>query len=219
MATPTVPDDILAAFASLATPTIANALDDVGFSGVMVGLAQVVPGTRCVGRAVTVRQVTGQRGDFTSADFKVGRMIDAAGPADVIVVDNGGHRVSTWGGLATLAAKLKGIAGLVVDGGVRDREEMLEHAFPVFARHMTPLTGRSRLSVAAINEPASCGGVRVRPGDVIVADGSGAVCIPAEHAAGVATLAARYARDDEAAAAELRKGLTFSQAMATFSRI
>ena len=219
MATPDGTDDIPAAFAGLATPTIANALDDVGFSGVMQGLAQVVPGTRCVGRAVTVRQVTGQRGDFTSADFKVGQMIDAAGPANVIVVDNGGHCVSTWGGLATLAAKLKGIAGLVVDGGVRDREEMLEHAFPVFARHMTSLTGRSRLSITAINETASCGSVRVRPGDVVVADGSGVVCIPAEHAAEVARLAARYARDDEAAAAELRKGLAFSQAMATFTRI
>jgi regulator of RNase E activity RraA len=219
MPVPTVTDDVLAAFANLATSTIANALDDVGFAGVMEGLAQIVPGTRCVGRAVTVREVTGQRGDFTSADFKVGHIIDAAGPANVIVVDNGGQCVSTWGGLATLAAKLKGIAGLVVDGGVRDREEMLEHAFPVFARHMTPLTGRSRLSVTAINETARCGGVRVRPGDVIVADGSGVVCIPAEHAHEVAKLAARYAGDDEAAAAELRHGLTFSQAMARFSRI
>jgi 3-hexulose-6-phosphate synthase / 6-phospho-3-hexuloisomerase len=219
MAVPTVPDDILAAFANLATPTIANALDDVGFAGVMEGLTQIVPGTRCVGCAVTVREVTGRRGDFTSAEFKVGQIIDAAGPANVIVADNGGHCVSTWGGLATLAAKLKGIAGLVVDGGVRDREEMLEHAFPVFTRHMTPLTGRSRLSVTAINETASCGGVRVRPGDVIVADGSGVACVPAEHAAEVVKLAARYASDDEAAAAELRKGLTFSQAMIRFSRI
>ena len=59
----------------------------------------------------------------------------------------------------------------------------------------------------------------MRPGDVIVADGSGVVCIPAEHAAEVAELARRYARDDEAAAAELRKGLTFSAAMAKFRRI
>lgn len=219
MAAPPVSDDILAAFAGLATPTIANALDDVGFAGVMEGLAQVVPGSRCVGRAVTVREVTGRRGDFTSDDFKVGRMIEAAGSGDVIVVDNGGKCVSTWGGLATLAAKLKGVGGLVVDGGVRDREEMLEHGFPVFARHMTPLTGRSRLAVTAINETVSCGGVRVRAGDIIVADGSGVVCIPAEHAAEVARLATRYAADDEAAAAELRKGLTFSQAMARFSRI
>ena len=214
-----VSDDILTGFTSLATPTIANALDDVAFEGVMQGLNQMVPGTRCVGRAVTVRQVTGKRGDFTSDDFKVGKMIDAAGRGDVLVIDNGGHAVSTFGGLATLAAKVKGIAGLVVDGGVRDREEMIEHAFPVFARHMTPLTGRTRLAITDVNEVVACGGVRVGPGDVIVADGSGVVCIPADRAAKVLELATRYAADDAQAAGELAKGLTFSQAMAKFQRI
>ena len=214
-----VPDAILLAFAGLATPTIANALDDVAFEGVMQGLAQMVPGTRCVGRAVTVREITGRRGDFKSEDFKVGQMLDAAGPGDILVVDNGGHCVSTFGGLATLAAKTKGVAGLVADGGVRDREEMIEHNFPVFARHMTPLTGRTRLAITDINVAVSCGGVRVRPGDVIVGDGSGVVCIPAEHAVEVAELAGRYAKDDAQAAAELAKGLTFSAAMAKFRRI
>jgi regulator of RNase E activity RraA len=215
----TVSDDVLDAFARLATPTIANALDDVAFEGVMQGLAQIVPVTRCVGRAVTVRETTGKRGDFTSADFKVGDMIDAASPGDIIVIDNGGHCVSTWGGLATFAARQKGVGGLVADGGVRDLEEMLEHKLPVFARHMTPLTGRSRLAITAINEPVACGGVRVRPGDVIVADGSGICCIPVEHAAKVAELAQSYNRDDELAAAELAKGLTFREAMAKFRRI
>lgn len=215
----TVSDDILKVFATLATPTIANALDDVAFEGVMLGLSQIVPGTRCIGRAVTVRQTTGRRGDFTSADFKVGDMIDAAAPGDIVVVDNGGNCVSTWGGLATLAAKRKGIGGLVADGGVRDKEEMLEHKLPIFARHMTPLTGRSRLAITAINEPVACGGVRVRAGDVIVADGSGVCCIPAEHADKVAELAQAYSRDDELAAAELEKGLSFREAMAKFRRI
>ena len=73
-----VSDDVVAKFTQLATPTIANALDDVGFEGVLAGLAQMVPGTRCIGRAVTVREITGRRGDFTSEDFKVGQMIDAA---------------------------------------------------------------------------------------------------------------------------------------------
>ena len=214
-----VPDEILSGFAKLATPTIANALDDIPFEGVMHGLTQVVSGTRCVGRAVTVRQITGKRGDYTSNDFKVGQMIDATGRGDILVIDNGGHPVSTFGGLATLAAKVKGISGLVVDGGVRDREEMVEHAFPVFARHVTPLTGRTRLAITGINETVSCGGVRVRAGDVILADGSGVVCIPAEHAARVLELATGYAADDEQAAGELAKGLSFSEAMAKFRRI
>jgi 3-hexulose-6-phosphate synthase / 6-phospho-3-hexuloisomerase len=214
-----VGDDIVAQYVELATPTIANALDDVSFAGVMAGLSQIVPGTRCVGRAVTVRQLTGQRGDFKSEDFKVGDMIEAAAPGDVLVIDNAGKSVSTFGGLATLAAKTQGLAGVIVDGGVRDREEMEEQRLPVFARHMTPLTGRTRLAISAINQPVSCGGVRVRPGDIVVADGSGVVCIPAEHAAQVAALAAKYASDDAAAAAELARGLTFRQAMAKFTRI
>ena len=73
-----VSDEVLKRFATLATPTLANALDDVAFEGVLAGLTQMVPGTRCVGRAVTVREITGSRGDFTSEDFKVGDMIDAA---------------------------------------------------------------------------------------------------------------------------------------------
>jgi regulator of RNase E activity RraA len=214
-----VANAVVQKLAALATPTIANALDDVAFEGVMAGLAQVVPGTRCAGRAVTVREIAGRRGDFTSDDFKVGQIIDAAGPGEVLVIDLGGQCVSTFGGLATLAAKTKGIAGLVADGGVRDREEMIEHAFPVFARHMTPLTGRTRLAVAGINETVSCGGVRVRPGDVIVADGSGVVCIPADLAERVAELATRYAEDDQRAAAEIANGLSFREAMAKFSRI
>lgn len=214
-----VSDETLARFADLATPTLANALDDIGFDGIMAGIGQVVPGTRCYGRAVTITQATGPRGSFTSEDFKVGHMIDAAGPGDVLVVDNSGRAVSTWGGLATFAAKVKGIAGLVVDGGVRDREEMELHRLPVFTRHMTPLTGRTRIRITGINETVQCGGVRVRPGDIVVADGSGVVCIPAEHAEQVADLAHRYAADDRLAESELAKGLSFREAMAKFKRI
>jgi regulator of RNase E activity RraA len=213
------PDPLVVRFAALATPTIANALDDVEFAGVMTGMTQMVTGTRCAGRAVTVLQVSSERDDYTSADFKVGHMIEAAQPGEIVVVDNGGRAVSTWGGLATFAAKVKGLGGLVVDGGVRDREEMIEHGFPVFARHMTPLTGRSRIKVVSIGEPVTCGGVRVRSGDIIVADGSGVVCIPAERAEEVASLAERYAADDKLAEAELAKGLTFRDAMAKFTRI
>jgi regulator of RNase E activity RraA len=214
-----VTDSVLKVLAGLATPTLANALDDVAFPGIMQGMTQMVPGTRCAGRAVTVLQVSSERGDYTSDDFKVGHMIDAAAPGEIVVVDNGGRAVSTWGGLATFAAKVKGINGLIVDGGVRDREEMVQHGFPVFARHMTPLTGRTRIKVVAIGEPITCGGVRIRPGDAIVADGSGVVCIPAEHCEKVAELASRYSADDKLAEIELAKGLTFREAMAKFKRI
>ena len=65
--------------------------------------------------------------------------------------------------MASYAAKLKRIAGLVVDGGVRDLEEIVEFGFPVFARHLVPTTGRTRLKVAAINDQVTVDGVTVAP--------------------------------------------------------
>ena len=206
--------------APLTTSTLANALDDVGLHGnVIVNIKAVAPGFRFVGPAVTVKERSGKYGSFTSADFKVGEMIDAAKTGDVIVVDAGGAPYSTWGGMASCAAKLKGVAGLVVDGGVRDLEEMVAFGFPVFARYLVPTTGRTRLKVEAINVPVTIDGVAVAPGDVIAADGTGVVCLPVGRADEIVRVAEGFARDDAAAEGDLRKGLTFSQAMAKYKRI
>lgn len=215
----TVGDDTLEALRAIATSTLANALDDLGIDGVIQGLPAVGPGLRCVGRAVTAREITGPKDSFPAEDFKVGHIIDAAGRGDVVVIDNGGHAVSTWGGMASYAARAKGVAGLLVDGGVRDREEILEFGFPVFARHMIPTPGRGRIRVDSIGETVAVGGIRVRPGDVIVADGTGAVCLPQEHAEEAAALAARFAADDARAMEEMDKGLSFREALAKFKRI
>ena len=98
----------------LATPTIANVLDDLGFAGIMNGLQPAGLGMRVVGQAITVQEITGPYGSFSVEDFKVGHMIDAASTGEVIVVANNGAEVSTWGGMASYSAKLKGIGGLVV---------------------------------------------------------------------------------------------------------
>ena len=206
-------------FKELATSTIANALDDFGVQGVVPGLRPVAPGFRLAGPAVTVREITGPKGAFPPGDFRIGHMIDAAIAGDVIVVDNGGHRVSTWGGMASFAASLKGIAGLVVDGGVRDLEEMVELDFPVFARHLVPTTGKTRLRVESINAVVAVGGVAVGPGDIVVGDGTGVVSVPAGAAAEVLALARRFAADDRQAMEEMRRGLTFTEALEKFAKI
>ena len=214
-----VPDGIVARLGRLYTATLSNALEDLGQDGVILGLAPVAPGTRLAGRALAVLQITGAAGDFPGSEFKVGAMIDAAKPGDVIVVANGGHAVSSWGGTATYAAKVKGIAGLVVDGGVRDREEMVEHGLPVFARHLVPTTGRSRIRVVEIGGTVTVAGQRVATGDVIVADGTGIVCIPQDKAQRVLEIGEGLAADDEQAMQEIAAGLTFSEAMARFRKI
>ncbi|MCL4799850.1 MAG: RraA family protein [Burkholderiales bacterium] len=217
--TPLAPD-LIARAAALATSTLANALDDAGLhASVMPTLKAIAPGFRFAGPAVTVKEIAGDYGTFGSADFKVGAIVDAAAAGDVIVVDAGGARCSTWGGTASFAARLKGIAGLVVDGGVRDLEEIVERAFPVFARHVVPTTGRMRLKVEAIGVPVVVDGVRVAPGDLVVADGTGVVCLPRERAAAIVARAEALARDDAAAIADLEAGLTLIEAMAKYKRI
>ena len=214
-----VSDDTVARLGALFTSTLSNALEDLGEDGVILGLPAVGPGMRLVGRAMCVALMTGPAGAFPGADFKVGAMIDAAGPGDVVVVANNGHCVSSWGGTASYAAKLKGVSGLVVDGGVRDREEMIEHQFPVFARHMVPTTGRTRIKVVEIGGTVTVAGQKVATGDVIVADGTGIVCVPAAKAAQVLEIAEALQADDEQATREIMEGLTFTEAMAKFRKI
>lgn len=211
--------DLVAGFRDIATPTIANALDDLELTGVITGLRAVVPGTKAVGPAVTVRQQTGAKGTFPVEDFKVGHMIEAAGAGDVIVVDNGGNPVSTWGGMASYAAKIQKIEGLLVEGGVRDWEEQQEFRFPIFARHMVPTPGKTRLKVEAIGEPITIEGVLIRPGDLIVADGSGICVVPIERAAEILEMTRRFADDDTKAMREMDGGLTFREALAKFAKI
>ena len=215
----TVSDALVRRLGAIFTSTLSNALEDIGEDGVILGLPAVGPGMRCAGRAMCVAQITGPAGAFPGSDFKVGAMIDAAAPGDIVVVANGGHCVSSWGGTASYAAKRKGVAGLIVDGGVRDREEMIEHEFPVFSRHMVPTTGRTRIRVTEIGGTVTVCGIKVETGDVIVADGTGIVCIPQARAAEIADIAEALQADDEQAVREITDGLTFAEVMAKFRKI
>jgi len=211
---------LLARIAPIATSTFANAFDEIKlFHNVMEGISGVAQGVALCGPAITVKLSVGAPGSFSSADFAVGAMIDAAKRGDVIVIDGAGSRYSTWGGMASYAAKFKGVAGLVVDGAVRDLEEMVAFGFDVFSRHMVPTTGRSRLKVEAINVPVSVGGVLVNPGDIMVGDGTGVIAIPHAQAEAVVQFAEKCQRDDDAAMADMKNGLSFSEAMAKYRNI
>jgi regulator of RNase E activity RraA len=205
--------------ATLATSTLANALDDIGYhNNVMVGISAVAPGFRFSGGAVTVKEISGDFESFSPQDFRIGAIIDAAKSGDVIVVDAEGAQSSTWGGMASYAAKLKGISGLVVDGGVRDADEIIEFEFPVFARHLIPTTGRTRLKVEAINVPVIVGGVEVEPGDIIVADSTGILCLPRRKMKKILNLAEEMAWEDASAIEDMKGGLSFSEAMAKYKK-
>jgi len=211
---------LMARVSPIATSTYANALDESKlFDNIMSGIASAATGFKLSGPAITIKLGVGEPGTYTSEDFAVGSIIDAAAHGDVIVVDGGGCRYSTWGGMASYAAKLKGIAGIIVDGAVRDLEEMIEFNFSVFTRHMVPTTGRTRLKVEAINVPIKVGGVNVNPGDIVVADGTGVIVMPSQRADEIVTFAEKCQRDDNATMVDLENGMTFAEAMSKYRNI
>lgn len=147
---------------------------------------------RLVGQARTIRCMVGDNSALHAA-------INLAEPGEVLVADAGGFLGNAvWGGLMTEAALRKGIAGLVIDGAVRDSAEIVDRRFPCFARGQVP-AGPHKMFGGAINCVVSCGGVAVRPGDLIVADADGVTVVPLEREA--ATAAAYSALKDKEAKA------------------
>lgn len=161
--------------AVLPTGNVADNNNSVPRQGVMdSGIKPVDPKCHMVGRAFTVKC---QPGD----NLALHQGLNEAKPGDVLVCDlrgydQGGH----FGDIMALACKLRGLAGVVLDGSCRDSEDIKEMGFPVFARGFNP-SGTVKASLAELNIPVICGGVTVRPGDIVLGDCDGVVVIPQEH--------------------------------------
>jgi 4-hydroxy-4-methyl-2-oxoglutarate aldolase len=169
--------------------SISDVLDSLGVGGAVPAhvLAPLAPGQRVCGPAVTVRYVP--EGGSPGAHLARGSrplladrdLYGVAEPGDVAVFDCGGEAdASVMGGLSARWARRMQVAGCIVNGGVRDIDTIRALGLPVWSRGRTPITGRHRLEAVEINGTVSIGGVQVRPGDVVAADGSGVCVIPAE---------------------------------------
>ena len=213
------PKELVEGFRSVGTSTLGDILDGMGLEGVISGLRPIKDGTVLVGPAVTVKQVSGVLGTYGIEDFPIGRVIDYGKPGDVLVFDNGGKEISTWGGLASTAAKIRGIEGVVIDGACRDTDQIVELGFPVFTRHITPTTGKTRIKMLEMNGIIQCRGIRIRPGDIIVADGTGIVLVPQEKAHDILEKAREAEKAEEHFVEQVKKGKTFSEAQKSTGRL
>lgn len=205
-------EDPLARLAKLDTCAVSDALDRLGLKGATIGIHPVWSCPRVVGRAVTVKI---KPAGLDKAKHHLGtQAIEVAQAGDVIVVDNGGRTdVAAWGGLLSLASRLKGLSGVVVDGACRDVDESREVGFPVYARAVVPVTARSRIIQHSVNEEVQFGGVQVQPGDLVIADGSGVVFIPRAVEERVLSEADAIARRESQMAEEIRKGRSVVEVM------
>lgn len=193
-------EEMIAIFREVSSCNISDAMHR---KGAMRGILPINLGTKIVGRAVTVQTFAGDWAKPVEA-------IDLAGPGDVLVIYNGSSYIAPWGGLATLSCKMKGIEGAVIDGAVRDVDEIRAMNYPIFSAGITPNAGDPK-GMGEINSEITCAGQTVRPGDYIVGDESGVVVIPKERAYEIARRAKEVEKTESRLYEEIRRGSTLSQ--------
>jgi 3-hexulose-6-phosphate synthase / 6-phospho-3-hexuloisomerase len=184
--------------AILSKVSAANVSDAMHRGGELQGITAVVEGVRACGKAVTVRTYPGDWAKPVEA-------IDVAEPGDVIVITSGGVGPAVWGELATESAIKRKIAAVVVDGAVRDTDEIRRLRLPVYSRLRTPSAGEPK-GFGEINVPLRIGGVPVRPGDWVLCDGDGVVVLPSERAVEIANRAQDVMERENRLRAEIRSG-------------
>ncbi|MDH7593549.1 MAG: bifunctional hexulose-6-phosphate synthase/ribonuclease regulator [Methanomicrobiales archaeon] len=199
----TLNEEIRSRLEQVSTPNISDAMHR---KGAMTGLFPICRGMKMIGPAVTVQTFAGDWAKPVEA-------IDLAGRGEVIVINNdAGVHVAPWGGLATLSCTNRGLAGVVIDGAVRDAEEIRRIGFPVYARAIVPNAGEPK-GFGEINTEITCCGQIVKPGDWIVGDDNGVVVIPAERAYEVARRAMEVKRNEDRIKEEIRRGGTLAKIM------
>ena len=207
-----IADDAIDRLAKLDACAVSDALDRLGLPGAVLGIGPLWPCPRVAGRCITVK--IKPAGLEKSKQHLCTSAIAAATRTDVIVVDNGGRLdVAAWGGLLSLAAKIKQVRGVIVDGACRDIDESRELAFPVFGRAAVQVTARGRIMQQSFNEEIQLAGVQVHPGDLVIADASGAVFIPRAREADVIAQAEALAGREAAMADAIRSGRSILEVM------
>lgn len=187
------------------TCILSDAMDRLGLAGATIGVRPAWKCPKIFGRAVTMKLKPA--GVDRPTQHLGTAAIEIAKPGEIIVIEN---RVRAdapgWGGLLSLAAKTKGLAGVVTDGPARDVDECEMLGFPVYSNSVVPISARGRIVQESVNKEIQFAGVQVRPNDLVIADGSGVVIIPQEKVAEVIATATDMADREAEMAAEIKAG-------------
>jgi len=189
--------DLRKAFSLVSTPNISDAMHK---HGAMKDIKPIKLGFHMVGKALTVRTLDGDWAKPIEA-------IDKAEKGDIIVVDENGGKTAIWGELATWSAKLKGLAGVVIDGAVRDIDDIVKMDFPVFCKYISPNAGEPK-GFGEIGAEIFCGNQIVKTGDWIIGDDSGVVVVPQEIAQEIANRALDVKEQENRIREEIKAGGT-----------
>ena len=206
-------NDLIARLARVDACAVSDALDKLGLTGAVTGLQRYSTDRRISGPVITVKL---ERDDGRPAASRhLGTAaVDRAESGEIIVVEQrSGIDAAGWGGNLSLGAKLRGVAGVIVEGPARDVDEARGYDFTVFARSHTTRTARGRIVEAGTNVSIVVGDVTVNPGDYVVADGSGVVFVVRSDIARVLDAAETIAERERQMVASLREGTPMRQVM------
>ena len=196
----------------LDTCSVSDALDKLGLPGAVVGISPLTVRGRVVGKAVTLKLGAPIEG-LPKRHLGAGAIM-AATHGDIIVVEHRGRTdVSGWGGLLSRGAMKKGVAAVIVDGACRDVDESLELGLPVYARAAVPVTARGRVAEHDFNGPITIAGLAVKPGDLVLADGSGVVFVVLEKAEEIVGAAEDICAREQLMAAAIDRGEPIGEVM------
>lgn len=190
---------------------VSDALDSLGLPAAVAGIGPLTVRKKIAGRVVTVK--LGPEQPATAASRHLGTAaIDAASPGDVIVIEHSsGIECAGWGGVLSIGAKLRGLAGIVIDGPARDIDESRDLDFPVYARSAIARTARGRVYEQGYNCDITIGDVKVSPRDFVLADGSGVVFVGEAHAEPVVKRAKRIASRERLMVDAIKRGERISE--------
>jgi 4-hydroxy-4-methyl-2-oxoglutarate aldolase len=212
--------ELVEGFTKVASASVADAVDQiVGKRGYMdYTIKPRINEKKVVGPAVTIQE--GPTDEVLPPQHALDA-IDESPEGSVIVIGvNGEPNVAIWGGIMTAGAVANGLAGAILDGGVRDIMEIRrDYDFSVFARSISPGTTLGRFKTLSSNEPVECGGILVNPGDLIVADLDGVVVVPTEHVTAVLERATEIEMREAKQAKLIRETKSLRQGLVKYKRI
>lgn len=176
--------------------------------------------TKFAGPAVTVLLKKEEHKEGSAASAGMLDAIDSAnaGAVYVMVLENGADYAGI-GGLMATAMKFRGLAGAVIDASVRDTPQIRKLQFPVFSRGVVPSTSINHYRVTGVNVPVTCAGVRVNPGDIVVADEDGVAVVPRGHAPDVLKKAQELDDTEHRMIPFIEKFRSIKEAVKQFGRI
>ena len=214
-------DPLMEGFARVEVASVADAMEQLyGQRAYMSHDMRPLAATKFAGPAVTVLMKKEEHHEGSKASQGMLDAIDTApaGSVYVMVLEDGTDYAGI-GGLMATAMRYRGMAGAIIDGGVRDTPQIAKLQFPVFSRGVVPSTTINHYRFAGANVPVTCAGVRVNANDIIVADMDGVAVVPRAHAEEVLKKAQQLDYTEHSMLPFIEKFRSIGEAVKQFGRI